>query len=59
MGMMFNNLGEACVWLYSHGWRQNDAGEWLKGKRFADIRRSPADDGVVCVVTSNRAQVKQ
>ena len=50
MGMIFNNLVEACVWLYSNGFRQNDAGEWLKGKNVADIRPSPANDDVVSVV---------
>lgn len=47
--MFFSTLNDAVVWLYAKGWRQNDAGVWLKGKRKADIRRSPADDGVVCV----------
>ena len=53
--MLFDNLNSAVVWLYAQGWRQNDAGVWLKGKRKADIRRSPAGDGVVAViVTLNR-----
>jgi len=49
MPMMFDNLEAAVVWLHTHGWRQNDAGEWLKGKRRANIRRSPVNDGVVAV----------
>lgn len=55
MGMMFSNLGDACTWLYVEGYRQNDAGEWLKGKKLADIRKSPANDGVVCVVLKRAA----
>lgn len=50
MSNMFSSLEDAVVWLYTQGWRQNEAGEWLKGKRKADIRKSPAGDGVVCVV---------
>jgi hypothetical protein len=50
MGMMFDNIADACTYLYVQGYRQNDAGDWLKGKKIADVRKSPADDGVVCVV---------
>ncbi len=50
MGMMFNNLADACTWLYTQGYRQNDSGKWLKSKKLADIRQSPVGDGVVCVV---------
>jgi len=50
MGMMFSNMADACTYLYVQGWRQNDSGEWRKGKRAADLRQSPAGDGVVCVV---------
>ncbi len=38
MGMIFNNVADACTYLYVRGYRQNDAGEWMKGKKFADIR---------------------
>ena len=55
MGMMFDNLSDACTWLYVQGWRQNESGEWLKGKKAADVRRSPAGDGVVCVVLKKAA----
>jgi hypothetical protein len=51
MNMMFDNLADACTLLYVQGYRQNDDGVWIKeGKKLADIRRSPANDGVVCVV---------
>jgi hypothetical protein len=50
MGHMFSNAADACTWLYVQGYRQNDAGEWLKGNKRADINKSPANDGVVCVV---------
>ena len=50
--MLFSNLNDAVCWLYANGWRQNDDGVWLKGKRRADINRSPANDGVVAVVRS-------
>ncbi len=50
MGMMFSNLTDACTWLYVQGWRQDNDGHWLKGKKEADVRRSPASDGVVCVI---------
>ena len=50
MNMMFNNEPEACVWLYVHGYRQNDNGDWLKGRKLAELCRSPANDVVVCVV---------
>jgi hypothetical protein len=49
MGMFFNNNEAACTYLYVNGWRQNEAGEWIKGKKKASIRMSPAKDGVVCV----------
>jgi hypothetical protein len=48
--MFFSNINDAVVWLHCRGWRQDDSGEWLKGNRRADIRRSPANDGVVSVV---------
>jgi hypothetical protein len=51
MGMVFSDLASACIWLYVQGYRQNETtGDWLKGKKIADIRRSPVADGVVCVV---------
>jgi len=50
MGSFFNNVADACVWLYVNGWKQTDDGVWFKGKKKADIRQSPANDGVVCVV---------
>jgi hypothetical protein len=50
IGKFFSNKEDAAVWLYTQGWRQNDDGVWLKGKKKADIRPSPANDGVVCVV---------
>jgi hypothetical protein len=52
MGQFFNNQDDACVWLYVNGWRQNGSGNWLKAGKRADIRKSPANDGVVCVVIS-------
>ncbi len=54
--MMFSNQDDACVWLYTSGWRQNDDGAWFKGKKFADIRKSPAGDNVVCVVITRAPQ---
>lgn len=53
MSMMFDSLADACTWLYVEGWRQNDSGKWLKGKKFAEIHRSPVGDGVVSVVIRN------
>lgn len=50
MGQFFNNLEDAVVWLVVKGWRQNRDGVWLKGQRRADLRKSPANDGVVCLV---------
>ena len=55
MGQMFSSKDDAVVWLYTNGWRQNDDGVWLKGKRQADIRLSPANDGVVCVAITGTA----
>ena len=52
MNKMFSSLEDACMWLYVQGFRQNDAGEWLKGKKLADIRHSPANDGVVAIAIS-------
>jgi hypothetical protein len=49
--MMFSNKEDALVWLVVKGWRQDDDGRWLKGKREAVIKRSPINDGVVCVAT--------
>ncbi len=50
MPQFFSTLEDAVVWLVTNGWRQNeDTGTWLKGKQFADVRFSPANDGVVCV----------
>jgi hypothetical protein len=54
MGMMFNNIADACSYLQIQGYRQNNDGEWLKGNRRADIRHSPANDGVVAVVVRNK-----
>lgn len=51
MPMMFSTLESAVVWLVTNGWKQTSEGEWFKGKREADINRSPAGDGVVSVVT--------
>lgn len=50
MGEFFNNKEDALVWLVVNKWRQNHDGVWLKGKRRAELRPSPADDGVVCLV---------
>lgn len=51
MNLMFDNLENACVWLYTQGYRQNEAGEWLRENRKATIHHSPANDGVVSVST--------
>lgn len=49
MLMFFDTLDHAVLWLTGQGWRQDDTGVWLKGKRRADIRRSPVGDDVVCI----------
>jgi len=51
---MFSSKADAILWLYVNGWRQNYEGEWSKGKQKADIRLSPANDGVVTVVAQSR-----
>ncbi len=56
MNQMFSNLNEACTWLYVQGFRQNDAGEWLKGQKLAELRKSPAGDGVVSVAIRRTPQ---
>jgi hypothetical protein len=53
MGHMFSCKEDALVWLVVKGWRQNDDGDWRKGKRRAELRPSPMNDGVVCLVFSN------
>jgi len=55
MGEMFNSLEDAVVWLYQQGYRQDENGAWHKGKRVAEIKKSPAGDGVVCVTFKRAA----
>jgi len=50
MGNFFNNASEAWGWLHANNWTQGFHGEWTKGKKKAEIRPSPSNDGVVCVV---------
>jgi hypothetical protein len=50
MGNFFDNKNDALVWLVVNGWRQNDDGHWLKGKREAIINVL-VEGGPACVVT--------
>ena len=52
---LFDSLDDAVVYLHTNGWRQEEeTGDWLKGKCRVAVRRSPANDGVVSVVSYTR-----
>lgn len=53
MNRFFNNSGDAAVWLYVQGFRQDDAGAWSKDGQRATIKT--LHDGGVASVAITRA----
>ena len=49
MTQIFDNMSDAVAWLYLQGYRQDEAGAWRLLDNVADLKHSPANDGVVAV----------
>jgi len=49
MNRIFDNTADAVAWLYLQGYRQDDSGAWHLGDLVAEIKLSPANDGVTAV----------
>jgi len=49
MNRIFDNTADAVAWLYTKGFRQHDSGAWHLGDLVAEVKLSPANDGVTAV----------